>query len=221
VRWKRETAGTTVYLRDIFYNASFSDKKFKARYTNLYEATCPSFIPYPASTNMGPCSPGNRDIFAHVPPCCFFIGRYNLCRRTFSAKGPYCTNTKGLCKPENRFLAVNDKVQTTSTLDSFRHLYGNALTEASAINFLLENKSMLSLVLAHRSIGYNFWVNENRRVHQSYRSQFQSKSSKLYAGSNFLKLSAQIYQFLCEHNRFRHLSYLTELSVVKTSIAIL
>lgn len=79
------------------------------------------------------------------------------------------------------FLVVDHKVQTSSTLDSFRHLYGNALTEASAMNFLLENQVMIPLALAHRSIGYNLWVNENRRVHQSYRSQFQSKSSKLYA----------------------------------------
>lgn len=156
-------------------------KHSKARtYSNMYEVTRPSFIPYPASTNMGPCSPGNRDIFAYVLPCCFLFGRYKLCRRTFSAKGPYCTDTKGLCKPENRLLAVDDKVQTTSTLDSFRHLYGNALTEASAINFLLQNMSMLPPTLAHRHIRYNLWVNEDRRVHQSYRSPFQSKSFKLF-----------------------------------------
>ena len=140
MRWKRESAGTTVYVRDIFYNASFPDKKSNAfTYSNLYEVTRPSFIPYPASTNMGPCSSGNRDIFAYVSPCCFLIGRYNLYRRTFSAKGPHCTNTKSLCKLENGFLLVDHKVQTSSTLDSFRHLYGNALTEASAMNFLLEN----------------------------------------------------------------------------------
>jgi len=71
-------------------------------------------------------------------------------------------------------LAVDHKVQTTSTLDSFRHLYGNALTEASTINFLLPNESMILLTLVYRSIRYNLWVNGDRRVHQSHRSQFQS-----------------------------------------------
>jgi len=75
---------------------------------------------------------------------------------------------------------LTHKVQTTSTLDSFRHLYGNALTEASTINFLLTNESMIPPALVYRSIRYNLWVNEDRRVHQSYRSQFQSISSKLF-----------------------------------------
>lgn len=77
-------------------------------------------------------------------------------------------------KIDCRLLTHN--VQTTSTLNSFRHLYGNALTEASAMNFILKNKSIIPPALAHRHIRYHFWVNENRRVHQSYRGPFQSKS---------------------------------------------
>jgi hypothetical protein len=80
---------------------------------------------------------------------------------------------------------------------------------------------MISPTLAHRRNRYDLWVNENRGVHQSYRSHFQSILFIIFPGSGLLRSSAQIYQFLCEHDGFSHLSYLTELPLFKTSTAIL
>ncbi|KIM46426.1 hypothetical protein M413DRAFT_441520 [Hebeloma cylindrosporum] len=95
VRWKRESAGTTVHVRDIFYN-----------------------LPV-------------RRLSHSSPPRTWELVRREI--ETYSLMFPHVTfsleDTTHAGEPSQQKDRIVRIPKTASTLDSFRHLYGDALTE--------------------------------------------------------------------------------------------